>query len=125
MAKVLLKLDGEGVEDADNELGEDAFVGSMLRAIINGQNMQIMDMYGYLELLAEEREETGFVETYDSECAKALERRDISCHCGVECAMKLIDECNCEPEPPTETGIGTEANPCQPSSGAGTEADPY
>eukprot|EP00961_Rhodomonas_salina_P250126 3380970-Rhodomonas_salina.1 len=127
MAKVLWKAKGPpGIGQADAALGPgNAFIGALLRSIINGQNMQVMHMYGYLKFLAAQRQETGFVETYDVDCAQALTEKDMTCHCGIECAMKVVDECECEPEMPSCDVKGTKANPCKHTSGSGTEEDPY
>jgi len=48
MAKVVLKLASDQVDEQDAKLGGDAFISELLQSIINGQNAQINLMYNYL-----------------------------------------------------------------------------
>ncbi|CAG9464345.1 unnamed protein product [Pedinophyceae sp. YPF-701] len=68
MAKILLRQGAAAVASADAALGEDAFIGQMLVDIINGQNLQIHDMHGYLAGLSSGDP----VEVQDADCAADL-----------------------------------------------------
>eukprot|EP00961_Rhodomonas_salina_P016646 224368-Rhodomonas_salina.1 len=99
MAKVLFKAKGPpGLGAADAALGPgNAFIGALVRDIVNNQNMQIMHMYGYLKWKAAQREEEGFVETYDAACAHELRMLDDQCSCTAECDLNFENNCACTP----------------------------
>lgn len=65
MAKILLFDGKDDVAAADNALGDDAFIASMLQDVINSQNMQIMNMMAYLK--------DNDSPVYDVKCSSSLE----------------------------------------------------
>ncbi|KAJ1496464.1 hypothetical protein T484DRAFT_1923549 [Baffinella frigidus] len=65
MAKILLRTYPTKLTAADDELGEDKFIRTMLYNVINGQNHQIMQMHGYLK--------SHESQVYDESCATLLE----------------------------------------------------